>query len=100
MARRAASLSMKSARQTSPALCAVAARPGKNHRRRTHGASTRPTAAANFRAAHVLRSLVRRAFFAGLAGAAAWPLAGRAQQIERLRRVGALMQSLEKNPTA
>ena len=33
----------------------------------------------------------RREFIAGLAGAVTWPLAARAQQPERMRRIGVLM---------
>jgi putative ABC transport system substrate-binding protein len=36
----------------------------------------------------------RRSFIAALGGAAAWPLAGHAQQSERIRRVGVLMSPL------
>jgi putative ABC transport system substrate-binding protein len=42
----------------------------------------------------------RRAFFAGLAGAAAWPLSGYAQQSERVPRVGVLMPFPENDPLA
>ena len=33
----------------------------------------------------------RRAFIAVLGGAVAWPICGRAQPIQRIRRIGALM---------
>jgi len=40
----------------------------------------------------------RRGFIAVTAGMAAWPLAGHAQQAERLRRVGVLMPYAENDP--
>ena len=42
----------------------------------------------------------RREFVAVLGGAAAWPLAGHAQQPERVRRVGVLIPWPESDPVA
>ena len=40
----------------------------------------------------------RREFIAGLGGVAAWPVVGRAQQGERIRHVGVLMNVKADDP--
>jgi putative ABC transport system substrate-binding protein len=42
--------------------------------------------------------LRRREFVAGLVGAAAWTLAARAQQPERMRHIGMLLSSTADDP--
>src|SRR5215468_7281964 len=42
----------------------------------------------------------RREFIAGLGGAAVWPLGARAQQGDRIRRIGMLMPYDENDPLA
>src|SRR5215469_3175326 len=47
---------------------------------------------------HMASHIGRRKFLATLGGAVAWPLAARAQQAERVRRIGVLMTQAQDDP--